>query len=259
MKKILFILSAGFLLLQSCKESKDSLPTNTPNSLLESKIDGAITISADGMSRYPNSHTIKVSSSFLDDSKKEKGSSNMRIGTMDIPLSKNKEENFEILTFKEDNYPTAKKLYGSNISLSALLPIANKNARISSQDFYSPEVLNMDISSNKGINLKEFQTNKDFVIQWNVDAKNTNPLFFAVTCDPNGKEEYDKKLIVVKKQVDDVGGKVIFSKDDFSKFPKGKKVLITGGRGNKSDMLIDGKNIRVSSYSTSVELSLISK
>ncbi len=81
----------------------------------------------------------------------------------------------------------------------------------------------------------------------------------AVTCDPNEKGEFDKKLITIKKQVKDADGKVIFSKEDFVNFPKGKKVLITGGRGNKEDMLIDGKNIRVTSYSTSVELSLVSK
>jgi hypothetical protein len=45
----------------------------------------------------------------------------------------------------------------------------------------------------------------------------------AVTCDPNEKGEFDKKLISVKKQVNDSDGQVVFSKEDFVAFPKGKK------------------------------------
>ncbi len=89
---------------------------------------------------------------------------------MTIPLNGNKEENFQMLSFKDKTYSSAKRMFGDKISFNAMLSLTNKNSRIaSSEDFYSPKVLNIDISSNEGANMQEFDTSKDFVIKWNVD------------------------------------------------------------------------------------------
>lgn len=244
-KNIFYCLS--LCLLFSCQEVVDTVKENQTS-------DVSIVISADGMVDHIDKHDIKVTSFSLVDRKQE-ALKNMRIGALNVPVES--EGRINTLSSSQyvnvSEYAKSKKLFGGSVDLSALLP-TGKNLRISTDDFYNPELINLKVVQ-RNATQNAFLRTEDLTLTWNADQNNEKPVFVSIVCT---SDEKGKESILIKKEVKD-NGSLVISSQEFRDFYQGGTIIISAVRGNKEMLSIDGKKVSILAYSTSTKAALIVK
>lgn len=244
----------------SCKNNvEDQL--NTKDS---PKVDAVITVSADGMSGYPDEHSIQISSYSKDVNQQKSGMKSMKIANLSVPMVDNGESNrLETSKYKNTQFfKSGRTLFGKPLDINAILSGNEniKNARIQSQDFYSPDLVNLELSQENNSNVVgEIHRTDDLKIKWNVDTQNKGSVYVSLICKPDAGVAANTELKRIHKEVKDSDGEVIIGKEQLNSFPLGNNVAITIARGNQKDLKIDDKNIRIMSYNTSSKTTLIVK
>lgn len=248
-----------FIAFASCKNNLDESLTKDN----DSKIDARIVLSADGMSGFPNEHFIKLSSYYQDDEQKKSGMKSMRIGSLNVPMEENGEANYLQIgkTINSQNLKNGQALFGKDIDINGLLPIKGSvsSARIQAQDFYSPELINLELTQKNESVKGELYRDNDLKIKWNVDNKNNGLVYINLVCKPNSTSNLNNELKTIRKEVKDKEGELIIEKKLLNSLPLNNDVTIIIGRGDQKTVKVEGKNVRITSYNTSSKTALIVK
>jgi hypothetical protein len=247
------------IVFTSCKNNSDESLVKDD----DSKIDGRIVLSADGMSGFPDEHFIKVSSYYQDGEQKKAGMKSMRIGSLNIPKEENGEANYLQIgkTVNNQLFKSGRILFGKGIDINGLLPTEGNtsSARIQAQDFYSPELINLELIQKEERVKSELYRDSDLKVKWNVDDKNNGLVYVNLICKPNSTSNLNTELKTIKKEVKDKEGEIIIEKKLLNSLPLNNDVTIIIGRGDQKTVKVENKNVRITSYNTSSKTALIVK